>query len=107
MVAALALQRTGVAGELFAVGSQARVFGRVFRAARPETTPGPVGVKPLRADGISILERLVLSEGQSRLDCRLTATAPMYPTAPATLDGYWLAQGGELQDNRCVVEQRF
>ena len=53
--------------------------------------------------GISVLERFVLSEDQSRLDYRLTITAAVCPIAPVTPHRHGLAPGGERQDDRCVV----
>ena len=62
-----------------------------------------LGGAPLSEDA-RILERLTLSDDQSRLDYHMTIIDPTYLTEPATLDRYWLALGLEVQHYECVVE---
>ena len=62
-----------------------------------------LGGAPLSEDA-RILERLTLSDDQSRLDYHMTIIDPAYLTEPATLDRYWLALGLEVQHYECVVE---
>ena len=57
-----------------------------------------------QSQDISVLERLTLSDDQSRLDYHLTITDPAFLTEPATLNRYWLALEGELQHYECVIE---
>jgi hypothetical protein len=65
-----------------------------------------LGGAPLSEDA-RILERLTLSDDQSRLDYHMTIIDPAYLTEPATLDRYWLALGLEVQHYECVVEQNI
>ena len=58
---------------------------------------------PLSEDA-QIIERLTLSDDQSRLDYHMTIIDPTYLTEPATLDRYWLALGLEVEHYECVVE---
>jgi len=62
-----------------------------------------LGGAPLSEDA-RVLERLTLSDDQSRLDYHVTIIDPAYLTEPATLDRYWVALGAELQHYECVVE---
>jgi hypothetical protein len=54
-----------------------------------------------QTEAVQIVERYSLSEDQSRLDFRVTVTDPTTFTAPAVLDGYWLALGGTIPRYDC------
>lgn len=56
------------------------------------------------SEDVRVLERLTLSDDQTRLDYHMTIIDPSYLTEPATLDRYWLALGAELQHYECVIE---
>ena len=57
-----------------------------------------------QSEDMHVIERLTLSDDQSRLDFHMTMTDPVNLTEPATFSRYWLALGGELQHYECVIE---
>jgi len=58
---------------------------------------------PLSED-LEVIERYTLSDDQTRMDYRLSATDPMAFTEPATFEYYWLALGEEFGEYDCQVE---
>ncbi len=54
-----------------------------------------------QSSAVRIVERYSLSEEQSRLDFRVTVTDPSTFTAPAVIDGHWLALGGSIPRYDC------
>ena len=57
-----------------------------------------------QSEKIEVVERVTLSDDQSRLDFHMTMTDPETLTEPATFDRYWLALEGELQCYQCEIE---
>ena len=56
-----------------------------------------------QSDAAEVVERFTLSEDQSRLDYHITTTDPVTFTEPATISGYWLALGEEIEPYECDV----
>lgn len=54
-----------------------------------------------QSEDVRIVERFSLSADQTRLDFQVTVTDPATLTAPAVVDGHWLALGAELQRFDC------
>ena len=54
---------------------------------------------------VRIVERFTLSADQTRLDFHVTVTDPATLTAPAIVDGHWLALGAELPRFDCQAER--
>lgn len=54
-----------------------------------------------QSEDVEIVERFTLTEDQSRLDYHATVTDPHTFTEPATIAGYWLALGEEIESYRC------
>ena len=61
------------------------------------------GIGTPQSEAVELLERLTLSEDQSRLDYHLTITDPATFTGPATLETYWLALGEAIEPYECQV----
>ncbi len=58
-----------------------------------------------QSEAAEIVERFKLSADQTRLDFRITVRDPATLTAPATVEGYWLALGNELTRFDCQPPQ--
>lgn len=56
-----------------------------------------------QSDAVAITERFVLSDNQTRLNYHATVTDPQTFTAPATIEGYWLALGESIGAYACVA----
>ena len=56
-----------------------------------------------QSEAVEVVERITLSDDQSRLDFHMTITDPATFTEPATFDRYWLALGSELQHYECEI----
>jgi hypothetical protein len=54
-----------------------------------------------QSPAVRIVERYTLSDDQSRLDFQVTVTDPATFTAPAVIDGHWLALGGTIPRYDC------
>lgn len=57
-----------------------------------------------QSEEIQVVERITLSDDQSRLDFHMTMTDPATLTEPATFERHWLALEGELQHYQCEIE---
>jgi hypothetical protein len=58
-----------------------------------------------QSEAVEIVERFKLSADQTRLDFRITVSDPATLTAPAVVDGHWLALGHEVQRFDCRTSQ--
>jgi hypothetical protein len=56
-----------------------------------------------QSSAVEIVERYSLSDDQARLTYRITVTDPATFTAPAVIDGYWLALGHSIDRYDCRV----
>ena len=54
-----------------------------------------------QSEDVKIVERYSLSDDQTQLDFHVTVTDPATLTAPAVIDGHWLALGGTLPRFDC------
>jgi hypothetical protein len=50
---------------------------------------------------VRIVERFSVSADQTRVDFHVTVTEPATFTAPAIVEGHWLALGGQVQRFDC------
>jgi hypothetical protein len=56
-----------------------------------------------QSDAVAIVERFALSDDQTRLDYHATVTDTQTFSAPATIEGYWLALGEAIGSYACVA----
>lgn len=60
-----------------------------------------------QSETVKMIERLTVSEDQTRLDYHLTITDPVTFIEPATIERFWLALGETLPRYDCQLNPDF
>jgi Family of unknown function (DUF6152) len=63
------------------------------------------GMGTAQSEAVEIVERFTPTADQTRLDFHVTVRDPVTLTAPATIEGYWLALGHTVQRFDCQAPQ--